>query len=162
MASTGFRPVVFRGRYLSLIHIWVKDTYPALKSASNDITSASEKVNTAFQGTLENTDEYRGTLTSETLPALSDSTTKLSNALSGLSTAVSNQSLLIDQSITALDQLNSALQTTASALGQTDGVLAGFQDDIDTVRTDLVALGLSLIHISLRLSEDLGCIRQNL
>lgn len=119
----------------------VKDTYPALKSASNDITSASEKVNTAFQGTLENTDKYRGTLTSETLPALSDSTTKLSNALSGLSTAVSNQSLLIDQSITALDQLNSALQTTASALGQTDGMLAGFQDDIDTVRTDLVALG---------------------
>lgn len=119
----------------------VKDTYPALKSASNDITSASEKVNTAFQGTLENADKYRGTLTSETLPALSDSTTKLSNALSGLSTAVSNQSLLIDQSITALDQLNSALQTTASALGQTDGMLAGFQDDIDTVRTDLVALG---------------------
>ena len=119
----------------------VKDTYPALKAASNDIASASEKVNTAFQGTLENTDKYRGTLTRETLPALSDSTTKLSNALSGLSTAVSNQSLLIDQSITALDQLNSALQTTASALGQTDGVLAGFQDDIDTVRTDLVALG---------------------
>lgn len=119
----------------------VKDVYPALKSASNDIASASEKVNTAFQGTLENTDKYRGTLTSETLPALSDSTTKLSNALSGLSTAVSNQSLLIDQSMTALDQLNSALQTTASALGQTDGVLAGFQDDIDTVRTDLVALG---------------------
>ena len=109
--------------------------------ASNDIASASEKVNTAFPRYSKRASKYRGTLTSETLPALSDSTAKLSNALSGLSTAVSNQSLLIDQSMTALDQLNSVLQTTASALGQTDGVLAGFQDDIDTVRTDLVALG---------------------
>ena len=121
----------------------VSNTYASLKSASNDINTASDKVNSAFQGTLQNTDKYRGTLSSETLPALSDGTTKLSNSLSGLSTAVSNQTLLIDQSMTALDQLNTALQTTATALGQTDGVLSGFQDDIDTVKTDLLSLSAS-------------------
>ena len=117
------------------------DSYSKLQAASNDINSATDKVNSAFQNTLKNTDSYRGSLTSETLPALNDGTTKLSNSLAGLSTAVSNQALLIDQSIMALDQLNSALQTTATALGQTDGVLSGFQSDIDTVKTDLLALG---------------------
>lgn len=121
----------------------VNSTYPKLEAASNDITAASDKVNSAFQGTLQNTDAYRKSLTNETLPALSDGTTKLSSALTGLSVAVSNQGLLIDQSMTALDQLNTALQTTATALGQTDGVLAGFQGDIDTVKTDLLALGTS-------------------
>lgn len=121
----------------------VNATYPKLEGASNDITAASNKVNSAFQGTLDNTDKYRSTLTSETLPALSDGTTKLSSALSDLSVAVSNQSLLIDQSMTALDQLNSALQTTATALSKTDGVLAGFQNDVETVKTDLLALGTS-------------------
>ena len=117
------------------------DSYTKLQAASNDINSATDKVNSAFQNTLKNTDSYRGSLTSETLPALNDGTTKLSNSLAGLSTAVSNQALLVDQSMTALDQLNSALQTTATALGQTDGVLSGFQSDIDTVKTDLLALG---------------------
>lgn len=117
------------------------DSYAKLQAASNDINSATDKVNSAFQSTLKNTDSYRGSLTSETLPALNDGTTKLSNSLAGLSTAVSNQALLIDQSMMALDQLNSALQTTATALGQTDGVLSGFQTDIDTVKTDLLALG---------------------
>ncbi len=117
--------------------------YSHLSTASDDINTAAGKMNDALQNTLAVSKDYRNTFNSQTLPVLNDGITKLSNALAGLSTAVSNQQLLIDQSVIALDQLNSALATTADALGQTDGLLEGFQSDIDTVKTDVLALGTS-------------------
>ena len=118
-------------------------TYGHLSTASDDINSAADKMNSALQNTLVVSKDYRSTFNSQTLPVLNDGLTKLSNALAGLSTAVSNQKLLIDQSVIAIDQLNSTLATTADALGQTDGLLAGFQSDIDTVKTDVLALSTS-------------------
>ncbi len=118
-------------------------TYQHLSTASSDINTAAGKMNDALQNTLAVSKDYRSTFNSQTLPVLNDGITKLSNALAGLSTAVSNQKLLIDQSVIALDQLNSALTTTADALGETDGLLAGFQSDIDTVKTDVLALSTS-------------------
>lgn len=118
-------------------------TYGHLCTASDDINSAADKMNSALQNTLVVSKDYRSTFNSQTLPVLNEGITKLSNALAGLSTAVSNQKLLIDQSVIAIDQLNSTLATTADALGQTDGLLAGFQSDIDTVKTDVLALSSS-------------------
>ncbi len=121
----------------------VSASYDSLAKASQSISSATEKVNSAFQGTLSATDEYRSVLNNQTFPALNNGLTQLSNSLSELSTSVSNQQLLINQAMSALDQLNSALQTTAGALGDTDGLLASFQTEIDTVKTDLMALSAS-------------------
>ncbi len=118
-------------------------TYGHLSTASDDINAAADKMNAALQNALAVSRDYRSTINSQTLPVLNDGITKLSNALAGLSTAASNQKLLIDQSAVVLDQLNSTLSTTADALGQTDGLLASFQSEIETVKTDVLALSTS-------------------
>ncbi len=118
-------------------------TYGHLSTASDDINAAADKMNAALQNALAVSKDYRSTINSQTLPVLNDGITKLSNALAGLSTAASNQKLLIDQSAVVLDQLNSTLSTAADALGQTDGLLASFQSEIETVKTDVLALSTS-------------------
>lgn len=121
----------------------IEQVYTDLNTAAKDVADASDKVNTAFQGTLDETDKFRNVLLSDTLPRVNQGTSQLSDALTQLSVAVSNQQLLIDQSVVALDQLTSGLQSTTSALSQTDGLLNGFQGDLDTVSTDLTALSTS-------------------
>lgn len=121
----------------------IDSVYKDLDSAASDVANASDKVNSALQGTLSSADEYRNVLLKDTLPQVNSGTTQLSNAISGLSAAVSNQQLLIDQSVAALKELSSGLKTTTSALSQTDGLLEGFQDDLDIVSTDLTALATS-------------------
>ncbi len=120
-------------------------TYDHLSTASDDIDSAAGKMNAALQSTLAVSKDYRSTVNSQTVPVINDGMTKLSNALASLSTAVSNQKLLLDQSSAVLDQLTSTLSAAADALGQTDGLLAGFQSDIETVKTDVLALSSSSV-----------------
>lgn len=121
----------------------LRATYKALNQASSDIASASDSFNSAFQSTISAGDSYRNSFMNETYPALISGTTQLANTLRDLSTSVSNQQLLIDQTCAELDQLISVINTTSNALGQTDGLLSGFQGDVDTVNTDLTALATS-------------------
>ncbi len=117
--------------------------YPELKQSSEDIAAASEKVDTATQDALKNSDEYRKSFTTNTYPVINEGMIKLSAATSELSAAISNQQLLVDQTSTVLDQLISALGTTSTALGQTDDLLASFQSSISVMQTDVEALTTS-------------------
>ena len=110
---------------------------------AESVSSASDSVNTAVQTTISNADSYRGTLSSDTFPAINAGVGNLNVAVGNLAAATSAQRVLVDQAISLTGQLSETLATARSALDQTDGVLADLQTSIDTVKTDLVALKTS-------------------
>lgn len=110
---------------------------------ATSVSDASGSVDTAVQQTLGAVDGYRSTLSTTTIPAISSGLGDMGTAANGLSTTVSNQVLLIDQTSAVLDDLKTTLGLSADALRQTDELLSGLQGDLDTMKTDLVALGTS-------------------
>lgn len=110
---------------------------------AESVSSASDSVNTAVQTTISNADSYRGTLSSDTFPAINAGVGNLNVAVGNLAAAASAQRVLVDQAVSLTGQLSETLTTARSALDQTDGVLADLQMSIDTVKTDLVALKTS-------------------
>lgn len=110
---------------------------------AESVSSASDSVNTAVQTTISNADSFRGTLSSDTFPAINAGVGNLNVAVGNLAAAASAQRVLVDQAISLTGQLSETLTTARSALDQTDGVLADLQTSIDTVKTDLVALKTS-------------------
>lgn len=110
---------------------------------AESVSSASDSVNTAVQTTISNADSYRGTLSSDTFPAINAGVGNLNVAVGNLAAAASAQRVLVNQAISLTGQLSETLATARSALDQTDGVLADLQTSIDTVKTDLVALKTS-------------------
>ena len=110
---------------------------------ATSVSDASGSVDTAVQQTLGAVDEYRSTLSTTTIPAISSGLGDMGTAANGLSTTVSNQVLLIDQTSAVLDDLKTTLGLSADALRQTDELLSGLQGDLDTMKTDLAALGTS-------------------
>lgn len=110
---------------------------------AESVSSASDSMNTAVQTTISNADSYRGTLSSDTFPAINAGVGNLNVAVGNLAAAASAQRVLVDQAISLTGQLSETLTTARSALDQTDGVLADLQTSIDTVKTDLVALKTS-------------------
>lgn len=110
---------------------------------AESVSSASDSVNTAVQTTISNADSYRGTLSSDTFPAINAGVGNLNVAVGNLAAAASAQRVLVGQAISLTGQLSETLTTARSALDQTDGVLADLQTSIDTVKTDLVALKTS-------------------
>lgn len=110
---------------------------------ATSVSNASGSVDTAVQQTLGAVDGYRSTLLTTTIPAISSGLGDMGTAANGLSTTVSNQVLLIDQTSAVLDDLKTTLGLSADALRQTDELLSGLQGDLDTMKTDLAALGTS-------------------
>ena len=110
---------------------------------AESVSSASDSVNTAVQTTISNADSYRGTLSSDTFPAINAGVGNLNVAVGNLAAAASAQRVLVDQAVSLTGQLSETLTTARSALDQTDDVLADLQTSIDTVKTDLVALKTS-------------------
>lgn len=110
---------------------------------ATSVSNASGSVDTAVQQTLGAVDGYRSTLSTTTIPAISSGLGDMGTAASGLSTTVSNQVLLIDQTSAVLDDLKTTLGLSADALRQTEELLSGLQGDLDTMKTDLAALGTS-------------------
>ncbi len=110
---------------------------------ATSVSNASGSVDTAVQQTLGAVDGYRSTLSTTTIPAISSGLGDMGTAASGLSTTVSNQVLLIDQTSAVLDDLKTTLGLSADALRQTDELLSDLQGDLDTMKTDLAALGTS-------------------
>lgn len=110
---------------------------------ATSVSNASGSVDTAVQQTLGAVDGYRSTLSTTTIPAISSGLGDMGTAASGLSTTVSDQVLLIDQTSAVLDDLKTTLGLSADALRQTDELLSGLQGDLDTMKTDLAALGTS-------------------
>ena len=112
-------------------------------STAGAISNASGTVNDAVQKSVDNGRSYNDDLSKNTIPAVSQGLAGLASTAGSLSGTVARQTSLIDQTSAVLDQLISTLNTTVDALGQTDSLLADVQGDIDTVRTDVVALGTS-------------------
>lgn len=110
---------------------------------ATSVSDASGSVDTAVQQTLGAVDGYRSTLSTTTIPAISSGLGDMGTAANGLSTTVSNQVLLIDQTSAVLDDLKTTLGLSADALRQTDELLSGLQGNLDTMKTDLAALGTS-------------------
>ena len=110
---------------------------------ATSVSNASGSVDAAVQQTLGAVDGYRSTLSATTIPAISSGLGDMGTAANGLSTTVSNQVLLIDQTSAVLDDLKTTLGLSADALRQTDELLSGLQGDLDTMKTDLAALGTS-------------------
>ena len=110
---------------------------------ATSVSNASGSVDTAVQQTLGAVDGCRSTLSTTTIPAISSGLGDMGTAANGLSTTVSNQVLLIDQTSAVLDDLKTTLGLSADALRQTDELLSGLQGDLDTMKTDLAALGTS-------------------
>lgn len=110
---------------------------------ATSVSDASGSVDTAVQQMLGAVDGYRSTLSTTTIPAISSGLGDMGTAANGLSTTVSNQVLLIDQTSAVLDDLKTTLGLSADALRQTDELLSGLQGDLDTMKTDLAALGTS-------------------
>lgn len=120
-------------------------------ASAQAVASASDKVNTAFQGGLEVASEYRGTLASTTIPAINKGLSQIGSTSGTLAGAIANQTLLVDQAQLVLDQLTSTLNTTSSALDATDDLLGGLHSELLSVRDDISALGAAGM-----LSELLG------
>lgn len=120
-----------------------------LGEASAEAAAASSAFDTAAQGAVVNMQGYSDILFKTTIPAINSSLAQLSSSSAQLSTAVSNQKTLIDQASLVLDQLNTTLGAARDALSQTDGLLADFQADLDTVRTDVTALSQSDLFTTL-------------
>lgn len=115
----------------------------AAAGAATALIGASGSATGSVEDALAGADGYRDALSSKALPAVHGGLAQLGSTASGLSAAVSNQQLLVDQASLALDQLGETLRTSADALDQTDGLLADLEGGLDTVQTDLAALGTS-------------------
>lgn len=107
------------------------------------VSQAGDALNAAVQQAASGAEAYSNSLFGTTIPAVNESLAQLGTASASLATAVSNQRLLIDQAQLVLDQLSSTLGVAKDALGQTDGILGDLERNMDTVRTDVLALGES-------------------
>ena len=115
----------------------------SLAATSTSISKASNSMNDAASTTLDAADSYRDTLKNDTLPRLNTALGSIGTTATGLAGTVAQQTALIDQTSAVLDQMKTTLGSASDALAQTDGLLADVQKEIDTVRTDVVALGTS-------------------
>lgn len=112
-------------------------------SLAASAAQASSSVNGAVQDTLSSVDGYRATLSDTTIPAVSGGLSSMTSATSGLAAGVSGQTVLVDQALAVLDQLNGTLSLSSDALSQSDSLLADIEGDLQTMKTDVAALGTS-------------------
>ena len=114
-----------------------------IEATSTAIANATDTVNTATQQAISTGNDYRGSVNDKTLPAVSSGIASLSTASTELASTVAAQTALIDEATGALKQLETALGQSAKAFGQTAGLLGDAQDDLATIKADLVALSSS-------------------
>ncbi|MBE6471743.1 MAG: YhgE/Pip domain-containing protein [Coriobacteriaceae bacterium] len=114
-----------------------------IDATARSVAGASDAVNDAAQQAIDVGAGYRSTVNGETLPAVSDGIASLGAASADLAATVASQTALIDQAIGSLKQLETALEQSAKAFSQTGDLLADAQDDLSTIKADLVALGTS-------------------
>ena len=113
-------------------------------SMGTTITStdnSSNAVTKATQSTLSTTDKARQSLNSTALPELNTGLTTLSQTASTLSGQLSGQTSLLAQTTTILNQVNTTATATRSSLASTKSGLARIDSKLDTLATDLTAIG---------------------
>lgn len=111
-----------------------------LGTIGDNADALSQQINQSAQGTLDNINTAQQGLVAGAVPQLNSGLATLSASASSIGTAITAQSALVDQAGTVLTQLDDASASAVSALESTDKSLAGIQDRLSTMGTDLSAL----------------------
>lgn len=112
-----------------------------LGAIGDNADELSQQINQSTQGTLDNINTAQQGLVAGAVPQLNSGLASLSASASSIGTAITAQSALVDQADTVLTQLDDASASAVTALESTDKALAGVQDRLSTMSTDLNALG---------------------
>ena len=115
----------------------------SIANSASATAKSSDSINSSVQASIGYVTDYNNNLSQNVIPQVSKGLAGIATTTGTLSGTVAAQTSLIDQTSAVLDQLISTLGTTSDALGQTDSLVADVQHDIDTVRTDVVALSTS-------------------
>lgn len=120
-------------------------------SAKTDI----EAINGTIQQAASDASSYSNTLFGSVVPSLKSSLASLAGVASSAAQAVSGQIGLIDSAYALTDDMDAVVKQAVDALGQTSDMLLALKSDLETVRTDVVALGQSDAIASL-VGEDVA------
>lgn len=135
----------------------------AVNARVNEIAQGADAsagpLDESIQSALSATGAFSDTLFADALPAASESLGALSTTTAQLSAALSNQQTTMAQAKLVLDDLASTLGAATEAVGQTDSLLADLAQGLDTVRTDVMALGSSQVVGELFGGDDLDASR---
>lgn len=115
----------------------------SLDSTISSTASSSSAVADATQSSLTTADKARHSLNSSSLPQLNTGLTSLSQAASTLGGQLTGQDALLAQTTTILNQADAIAQTTRSSLASTKSGLKRVDSKLDSLSTDLTALGNS-------------------
>ncbi|BDR53818.1 membrane protein [Bombiscardovia nodaiensis] len=105
--------------------------------------SLADQLNGVAQDSLASSGAARKDVLSGSLPQLNRGLQTLSNSSSTLGQGLNGQSALVQQAKTTLDQLDQTAAATRQSLSSTDTYLAGLEGKLNTLSTDINALGSS-------------------
>ncbi|KFF30777.1 YhgE/Pip family protein [Bifidobacterium bombi] len=128
----------------------LKQSISDLQKLNSDIgesvnTSASwaNQLNDATQGSLARSGAARKDVISGSLPKLNQGLQTLSSSSNALSQGLDNQGKMVQQAKTTLDQLDQTAAATRQSFSSTDAYLAGLEGRLDSLITDVSAVGSS-------------------
>jgi putative membrane protein len=104
------------------------------------ILASADAINATVSGGTSAASSLGAALRS-TLPDINQSMSTMAASAAAFSSAVGAQQVLVGQALDLLGGLNTQLGDTVTALTALDGSLSGAEDDLDQLRTDVVALG---------------------
>ncbi|WP_312350002.1 YhgE/Pip domain-containing protein, partial [Actinomyces sp.] len=138
-----------------------QDVVKSLKSVSQDLdatvtslTGAADAVDTSIQDAATASGQLRTVLT-ETIPALNQGMSAMSASAGGVSGALTAQREQLTQAKGLLDALDGQIGSTVTALGGLSDNLGDVDEGLDTIRTDVVALGSASVWSNLGTLTDL-------
>ena len=115
----------------------------AASSAGSTAAGAASGAHDAVQGAITSAQEFSQTLFGEALPAASARIGELASTASSLVGAVATQQTLVDEAFALTGELDGTLDALEQALEGTDGIVAGIEEDLNTMRTDAQAISSS-------------------
>lgn len=116
-----------------------------ISGASQSAADAMQSLDDAVQQTVDSMGGFSEGLFTTTVPQLAENLGSLHDSALSLKSALEGQQALVDQTSALLAQLSEVLGTANAAVSQTEGLLGDLQTDLDSVRTDLAALGASSV-----------------
>ncbi len=109
------------------------------QSALDDMNA----VNDAVQKAASDAAGYSNTLFGTVIPSIQNSLGALSAASSAAGSSINSQKALIDQARNLTSDMDETNSITKEALAQTIDLLGGLKAEIETIRTDVVSIGVS-------------------
>lgn len=124
-----------------------------LDAAAQAANQSSDPVNDLASEALDAARQYRDSISTSTIPAISSSIASVASSSGSIKAALASLGTVVSQSSSTLDQLDSTLALSQNALEQTDATLAALAGDLGTMKTDLAALS-SANALSELIGED--------